>query len=173
MSSLTNSDWIAISSAVVALCALAVSLWQGYLARRHSFLSVKPHIDVIVDVSTTGTNDITLQNGGLGPAVIEGLELTLNGMTIRVRSDKDYLPLVDILRAAAPDSFFSHALPDSSSIISPNDSLLIFRARSPAHQGQLFEAFNSLTDQACIRVQYKCLYGIKYESEYKPSQHVA
>jgi hypothetical protein len=41
----TNSDLIALSAAVVALLALAATLWQAKLARTHNRLSVKPHLD--------------------------------------------------------------------------------------------------------------------------------
>jgi hypothetical protein len=71
---LDTSDAIALSSAVVALCALGISLWQGYVSRRHSILSVQPHVELVITY-TQSSMTVSLKNGGLGPAFIESVEL--------------------------------------------------------------------------------------------------
>lgn len=79
-------DWqvlTGISSTVIALCALAFSIWQGIKDRTHNKLSFRPHL-------TTGTHTnvnkgfyaIELINNGLGPALIEGFLFKVDGKVI-------------------------------------------------------------------------------------------
>lgn len=70
------SDWIGISSIVIAITALAVTLWQAHIARKHNRLSLAPNLIVHTD---TGTNccSFTLENNGLGPAVIKEFYLVV------------------------------------------------------------------------------------------------
>jgi hypothetical protein len=62
---------IAFVAAAIAVCALGVSLWQGWLSRRHYRLSVLPHLDSIINTARTlPVLGISIRNNGLGPAVI-------------------------------------------------------------------------------------------------------
>lgn len=68
------SDYIALSSVVIALSAMSVAIWQSVLARRHNILSVQPRFQI-------HTNKIhglkqTLQNNGLGPALIKNVKIS-------------------------------------------------------------------------------------------------
>jgi hypothetical protein len=168
---LSSSDWIALSSAVVAICALGVSIWQGYVARLHCRLSVTPHIDVVFDVSGPHGNDITLKNGGLGPAIVRSVEVTLGGTTKQLHRDRDFEFLAGVLRPIASDCKFSHAVPDPHSVLSPDSELLLFRARSDASKQELAKAFNELIDRLVVKVTYCCIYKATYTCVYE-GQHV-
>jgi len=68
-------------AAVIATCAMAATVWQGYLARKHNKLSVKPLLDVRrVCSHNTGEFSYTLCNHGLGPAIITSLSLKINNV---------------------------------------------------------------------------------------------
>ena len=79
-------SWAAIgglSSAVIALCALGFTIWQGVVARRHNKLSVTPHL------TTWNHSDqnkklysIELLNNGIGPALIKSFAIQVDRQTI-------------------------------------------------------------------------------------------
>lgn len=79
-------SWEAIaglSSAIIALCALGLTIWQAKIARRHNKLSVMPHL------TTWSQRDVAnnrysaeLLNNGIGPALIEGFHIYVDGQLI-------------------------------------------------------------------------------------------
>ena len=63
---------------LVAILALAISIWQGFEERKHNRLSVKPLLN-FETVSHNQTKSIRLSNDGLGPAIIKGFYVYLDG----------------------------------------------------------------------------------------------
>jgi len=67
------------SLGAIALSAMVVSVWQGLVTRKHARLSVKPWLEFTwVDRNKPATGSLTLQNNGLGPAVVTGVSLAIN-----------------------------------------------------------------------------------------------
>jgi hypothetical protein len=64
------TEIIAISSVVIAVCALGISIWQGYIARQHNKLSVVPILHVDLDTTEGKDIEIVSVNNGVGPAII-------------------------------------------------------------------------------------------------------
>ena len=66
----------------IAISALFISIWQGYIAQKHNRLTVRPYFNI-----TAGTNSINgqqhfsvlLANQGYGPAIIKKFEITVDG----------------------------------------------------------------------------------------------
>lgn len=71
------------SSAVIALCALGLTVWQACITRKHNRLSVTPHL-------TTWTHSdkakniyaVELLNNGIGPALINSFQIQVDGHPI-------------------------------------------------------------------------------------------
>jgi hypothetical protein len=77
-SSLSAEQVTAVAAVFVAVAALVVSIWQGFVSRAHNRRSVTPHLrfDVgIIDKKPT----LTLSNVGVGPAIVRGFECHLAG----------------------------------------------------------------------------------------------
>ena len=71
---------ISVSSVIIAIVALIVGVWQGFVTRQHNRLSVKPHLRI--DRSDVESIKIILCNTGVGPAIIETFELRIDGETV-------------------------------------------------------------------------------------------
>jgi len=67
---MTTADWISTSSVIVALCAMFATVWQAYLQRNHGRLSVRPHLDWVTMRAVDRPVGLTVQNNGLGPALV-------------------------------------------------------------------------------------------------------
>ena len=82
----TELEWeviTAISSAAIALCALAYTVWQGKQAQKHNKLSFRPHLTSWSHQnSDKGAYAVEVMNNGLGPALIESFIVKIDGKII-------------------------------------------------------------------------------------------
>ena len=94
-----------ISSAVIALCALGLTIWQACITRRHNKLSVRPHL-------TTWTHSdranhlyaVDLLNNGIGPAFIQTFQICVDGHSI---VGEGYEPIEKALKVLFPQYQFT------------------------------------------------------------------
>ena len=78
-----NSDNVlAVSGAVIAVAALAVSVYQSWVTRDHNRRSVRPLLRLRLSLRTGQTAGIRLTNSGLGPALITKAMVWLDGKSI-------------------------------------------------------------------------------------------
>lgn len=89
-------DWgnsISLASAVVAVCALGITVWQACLTRKHNKLSVRPMIgtmeyqDVKDNIGAIGFN---LENSGVGPAIIRKFVLLYGDKEVSCNNRKTF-----------------------------------------------------------------------------------
>ncbi|WP_421848345.1 hypothetical protein [Marinomonas sp.] len=69
------SDWIALSSVVIALCVFFTTLWQAWVSRNQAIINVRPlliaSVDQIESPDLMLTVIVYLENVGIGPAIIK------------------------------------------------------------------------------------------------------
>ncbi|MGB7814820.1 MAG: hypothetical protein WBL28_00545 [Methylotenera sp.] len=72
------------SSSVIAICALALTIWQAYITRQHNKLSVAPYLTTWshADVDN-GFYSIEIMNNGIGPALIKTFLVYIDGVEIK------------------------------------------------------------------------------------------
>jgi hypothetical protein len=71
---------ISVSSAMIALCALVLTIWEGVQARAHNRISVRPLLTTWTNNKLEeGLHEVYLVNAGIGPARISKFEVRLNG----------------------------------------------------------------------------------------------
>jgi hypothetical protein len=70
---------VAICATVIAVLALAVSVYEARATRRHDRISVRPFLELRVGLRQGSTAGLQLINAGLGPAAITKTVLTLDG----------------------------------------------------------------------------------------------
>lgn len=98
------SDYIAIVSTAIALCALGATFWQAHHTKRHSILSVRPLLGWHKSKRATSAGCVvtfTVKNLGLGPAVIRKRFFSLGDE--RFDKEIDEMGLVDQVVAKAVD----------------------------------------------------------------------
>ncbi len=112
---LTSADVIAVSAASIALLAMGATFWQAWLARRHNRLSVRPHLDYVLDQYPDKPVTLIVVNNGLGPAIVRQMSIAMQGATY---------PLVD---SVMPNPVFEELrrrdLRADYSIVSPNSPI--------------------------------------------------
>jgi len=79
-------DWntvIGISSVIIALCALAFTVWQSKQAQKHNKLSFRPHLTSWSHEDPDNkVYSAELMNNGLGPAIIDDYIFKIDGAPI-------------------------------------------------------------------------------------------
>jgi hypothetical protein len=71
--------WLPI---VISVCAISLTIFQAYTARRHTRLSVQPRLDWTVNLGPDGGIAYSLVNDGFGPAILRSLDLELDGEVV-------------------------------------------------------------------------------------------
>ena len=78
---------------LVALCAIALSIWQGYEMRLHNRLSVLPHLDTFhsqINPDSVYTIRYGVKNSGLGPAVVQDFLVFQEGEQVFAAADSSF-----------------------------------------------------------------------------------
>lgn len=116
------SDYIAFSSAVIALSALGIAIWQAHLSRRHFILSITPHLVIQKDVAS-GNCEFVLENNGLGPAIIEEIYLVVKEEEILLNNGEAYDEALEKI-----DSPIDHVryYPSKNDAILPSQKISLF-----------------------------------------------
>lgn len=72
-----------LSVVVIAISAVAVSLWQGHMTQKHNKLSVRPYFDITVmrygKLDSLHDFSVQLSNEGYGTAIIKEFVITAHG----------------------------------------------------------------------------------------------
>jgi hypothetical protein len=84
-------DWVAI---IIALIALAFSIWTFFVQRKHNILSVKPVL-VLRHEWSGNSRSIHVKNCGLGLAIISKIILRNNGNVIPFQTCEDIIEIAD------------------------------------------------------------------------------
>lgn len=97
--------WIAIASAITAVCALGVTVWQGRQNYKHNKLSVRPMLATMEahdEKDNIGYASFTIENCGVGPAIIKKFILLNGDEEVSLNNRKTY---DDFLRDITKDCF--------------------------------------------------------------------
>ncbi len=150
---MSSEMWISLASAVVALCALGVTVWQGRQNDRHNKMSVRPKLTASEDYQDDDkgrTVSFELINAGFGPAIIKDFVLVYDGKEVANNNRKAY---EDFLRQLSKDVTFQSLysfIPDSSLLAGERYELFSFRHK----HGQDV----SFIDKLNLRVNYQSIY---------------
>lgn len=97
-----SAMWWDAAAIFVALCALYLTIQSNKATREHNRLSVRPRLttstsrEQVTDGPTVMLDiRVTLSNVGLGPAVIKGAEILLDGQVAPAESFEDLRPLLE------------------------------------------------------------------------------
>jgi hypothetical protein len=153
-------NWDVDASVIVAICALALAGWQGWLARKHNILSVQPKLSVH---SKTSAKKIgyTITNKGLGTAYIKKVEFFSHGKLI---DDKIYhlrLKKLFLKHGIKPENCTMTRLFDEMEI-AKDESMDLFNVSIDKKINSSL-VFYEYAVEFKIKISYQCIYGEKKE----------
>lgn len=123
-------DITSCAAVVVAVVAVAASIHQGKLMRRHFEMSIRPHLEFNSYFSSTGAYwGIGVSNDGLGPAVVHSVQLCLDGQKLP-NTPKNGWHYVEMLNGLDESNIVFKTLLNDD-VISPGENKLLFGYRAP------------------------------------------
>ena len=137
----------------VAVAAAGIALWSGYLTRKHNRLSVRPRLRISHRFrGSTDYYGVRLINAGLGPAIVDGFSLSLDG----IRIENTHASWKGMFDAVGLDSTRWHITRiGQGTVIRPNEELWLFRIDSmPAPANVVVQALS----RANLEIRYSSLY---------------
>ena len=152
--------WIgANAAAIIALCALFVATYQVVATRRHNRLSVRPHIEVTPNrtLDTLGRFAVTLRNNGLGPAIIESYEVTLDDKPIPLAESSVAEGMIAGL-IKKPLQQFSYFRILSNMAIAKDQEVVLLSITFGILSREEYDATIKLLDRLGARIKYRSMY---------------
>jgi len=150
------AEIIALAAMFIALGALVVSFWQGFLTRKHNRLSVRPHLTFERDLGDREDSfGIHVVNNGLGPAIYSAFTLTVDGGdSVRIENTIGWAEALS--RAGLSGPFFFR-FPEVGEALAGGGTIALLTCEEPASQGiiMLKEAIDRLT----LTINYRSIYG--------------
>lgn len=153
-----------IATVFIAVLALGLTIWQGWMSRRHNYNSVCPLLTYETH-NTTNTKDfgIYIKNNGTGPAIINDMKFFVDGEEVEeVSNDSwDYilkklkLPLTNIISATF----------DNESVLSAGERQFLISIGEQANVEQKSN-LKKIFPRIGIEIYYESIYGIKDVANY-------
>ena len=157
-------NWEAIagvSSAIIALCAMGLTVWQACITRKHNRLSVTPHL-------TTWTHwdeakniyAIELLNNGIGPALINSFQIQVDGRPIIGEGNE---PMEKALKILFPQYQYSswQSFVSKGYMMSAKETRNLVTVQFHAEKLPKREEVEHATKRARVLIEYESIYKDK------------
>jgi hypothetical protein len=153
-----------ISSAIIAFCALGLTLWQACVMRRHNKLSVQPYLTTWVHRDEGPSHFILvvdLLNNGVGPALIKTFKVFVDGHEIKGQEDE---PMQKALKLLFPQYIYqsNQSFMSDGYMMSPKESRNLVTIK--------FTGSNLPKTEEIEHAKNRVNISIRYESIYRESQ---
>jgi hypothetical protein len=156
------------TSELIASSALGLTIWQGYLARRHNKLSVSPHLAFSTSFSDRDPHfSIDIKNNGLGTAIITSFEIMIDGVTQKVNREEEVILIYRQLN-------IPHKERVGGRYFNPGDSISageVLNIIAFTLKADVFLERNikyAELDRIQLIIKYKSLYDVSYEVKLDP-----
>jgi hypothetical protein len=169
---------VGTGSAIIAVCALLLAVYTGLVARRHYRTSVRPYLIHRLDRRPVEGNkasvDLTLANGGLGPAVIKKYKLKLDGKLVNTADEAEFARIVYRLFGHLPDRFETYHFAEND-LMRKDEKQPVFAVTVDLDKLPKWEKVDDvgrlvkLMDRFSLEVRYRSLYGERFRI-FRPSE---
>lgn len=145
-----------IASIIVAVCALSLTVWQGWMTRKHNQLSVMPAI-CSWNHSDEKTFHYWIKNKGHGTAKIDEFKLLINGTL--VSHDEFHQVMKKRFDKLGKNTFHMGGFEDGSFFEKGEQTDIIKVTFDDDVENS--EYFKELTKDCELKIEYSSLYGKK------------
>ena len=150
-----------ICSIIIAVCALGFTGYQVIQTRKHNRISCKPSLHT--DISRKSVPEgyeitYTVKNSGLGPAIIDSVELFANRKPFK-SDDRHFRDLADVLFKDIPHRVTYDGWLDSDYSLPEKESYIYCKVLFPSDYTNKDSVLDEALDRADIIIRYKSFYG--------------
>ena len=144
---------IALSAALVSMCALCVSMYEVSLMREQQKAAVWPYLEVLS--SNRDGWELQVSNRGVGPAIIEAVVVTVDGVEVEDWPEVSKL-LLGHTTATVTSKFNGRVIPQG-------DSVRVYRVLEPATGKE----FSAKSERIAVAVCYRSIYNDRFTAYYR------
>ncbi len=151
---------ISITAIFISLSAFGVALWQGYVARKHNRLSVRPMLHF--DLGIKG-NDylLTMKNTGVGPAIIRSWSVSVDGKSMGTNSLQVATNLFEEFEVGHLGG--AMYLPGEGQAMSASDSFQIMKIENIIDDNEAYQRIMNNFSLCNIVFKYESIYSEEFE----------
>ena len=160
-----SSDWIALASLVIALCALVTSVWQGLVAMKHARLSARPIIEA--ETNTHENPGLALTNCGFGPAILCKLVAHIDGQSINLFTDAGHTQLAESLVDNQVQILsVRHCVPRLRSAIAAGQRIQVTAIPAACDDENLARELGRRFRRMTLEIEYESIYGETFSDKH-------
>ncbi|WP_345860219.1 hypothetical protein [Shewanella algae] len=149
-----------IATVVIALCSLALTIWQSRATQKHNRLMSRPNLTVDTQFySLEGYVGIRLVNSGNGPLIIKGATVT-RGEKKKSLFDREYPTLLKEVNYAA----FHFTVLAEGQHIRPGDEVWLFSTNSHHEYPDISKHVEDAVTHTRLQFEYESMYGEKFNT---------
>ena len=164
MVKLSPSDAISLSSALIALSAFGISIWQGYIARKHNILSVRPYLEFVFRVKPDTPFTIEIKNNGFGPAIIKGITAKINDEEIPLHTLSNFKQLIAKIFPDEAKVHYNFGIHDPDSMLAAGETLKILEVKFVENSDQPVAISIKTLPNFDLALEYTCIYNNSFTS---------
>lgn len=162
MNCVADDPWPAAVSAVVAVCALGLTCWAQWRQRVHNRLSVKPHLQGIINSSRIQpVLGVLVENTGLGAAEIIEFRVYVDDMAVQATDSATYMAELYRLEIGGEKSYL-----ESGIGITAGTTRRLFTYDPRADDTVADDAERQWNLGRSMRSLYRLRFEIEYQSMY-------
>jgi hypothetical protein len=154
------AEVLAIAAVIVAVLALVATVWQGWIARQHSRMSVRPALNYVDMRDSPAALGLAIVNHGLGPAIVDGIEITVDGRRFE-QMGSEYKAFVahQVHNYGANVQFQSLT---SGLPIPVGQPFVLLKLQVPPKHDEWLLAAKRFLSRIELRIAYSSMYGERY-----------
>jgi hypothetical protein len=150
------------SSSIVAISALALTIWQAHITRQHNKLSVAPYLTTWSNADgENGFYSIEIMNNGIGPALIKAFQVFVDGVEIKGNESE--------LVEKATKKLFSNYEYQSANCFLSNGYMMaeknrheIFSIKFIGQKKLNYKEYKQTIERARLVIEYESIYKDKF-----------
>lgn len=157
---------LSISAIIIALVSIFVAVWEGLETRKHYRFSVQPQLELSYS-SDLNYFGYVLLNNGLGPSIITGSKIFVDGEEINYSGFSgidDFLIKLDL-----KDRYAGHETINIGKVLKAGSEIKImfFKFHETDNRESLVQ---QIYQRAAFEIEYESMYGEKFKCSFPKNE---
>lgn len=160
---LLKNSWLFLGEnfeAIIAVCALALTVNRIVVMRKHNKISVKPFLTGHTDETSDQHNftfSLELVNNGLGPAFIKSFEVKHKENALAYMNNDE---LKDKIQALLPHGkIITARVLGNGYALAEKERALLLKITVSKRDSAKVKAIKKVVDNLNLHIRYECMYG--------------
>ena len=160
---------VSVCGVIIALCALGLSIYMGWLQKNNYEISVQPYITLVPTVEPRKNEyGFYLYNAGMGKGYVENIEYFLNGRKIEGSNSEALVKVVnyfgfnkDCFSYGNPRTGDSVSLDEMNTLLTLGGGVVSLVQCKKTYE-EFYKVLKGDDNEFTIKLRYRSIYNISY-----------